>query len=81
MNALTDKRGALYPSTQSQKRTAASIPTVYVLAGWEGSAHDVTVLRDAIYNQGFCRTTYSLRVADHVSRMMRNMLVRWMSSC
>jgi hypothetical protein len=25
----------------------------YILAGWEGSAHDVTVLRDAIYNQGF----------------------------
>jgi hypothetical protein len=28
-----------------------------------------------------CRTTYSLRVADHVSCMIRNMLVRWMSSC
>jgi hypothetical protein len=28
MNALTDKRGALYPSTQSQKRTAAAIPTI-----------------------------------------------------
>ena len=27
MNALTDKRGALYPLTQSQKRTAAAIPT------------------------------------------------------
>jgi hypothetical protein len=25
----------------------------YVLAGWEGSAHDGTVLRDAIYNKGF----------------------------
>jgi hypothetical protein len=25
----------------------------YVLAGWEGSAHDSTVLRDAQYNQGF----------------------------
>lgn len=25
----------------------------YILAGWEGSAHDVTVLCDAIYNQGF----------------------------
>jgi hypothetical protein len=30
---------------------------------------------------GNCRTTYSLRVADHVSCMIRNMLVRWMSSC
>jgi hypothetical protein len=26
---------------------------VYVLSGWEGSAHDGTVLRDAQYNQGF----------------------------
>ena len=34
MNALTDKRGALYPSTQSQKRTAASIPTLAVLSLW-----------------------------------------------
>jgi hypothetical protein len=25
----------------------------YVLAGWEGSAHDGTVYRDAHYNQGF----------------------------
>ena len=25
----------------------------YILAGWEGSAHDGTVLRDAIYNHGF----------------------------
>jgi hypothetical protein len=25
----------------------------YVLAGWEGSAHDSTVLRDAQYNRGF----------------------------
>ena len=25
----------------------------YVLAGWEGSAHDGTVLRDAQYNHGF----------------------------
>jgi hypothetical protein len=25
----------------------------YVLAGWEGSAHDNTVLRDAVYNHGF----------------------------
>jgi hypothetical protein len=36
MNALTDKRGALYPSTQSQKRTAASIPTLtVVVAQWQ----------------------------------------------
>ena len=26
---------------------------LYVLAGWEGSAHDGTVLRDATYNRGF----------------------------
>jgi hypothetical protein len=25
----------------------------YILAGWEGSAHDTTVLRDAQYNHGF----------------------------
>jgi hypothetical protein len=25
----------------------------YVLAGWEGSAHDGTVLRDAQHNHGF----------------------------
>jgi hypothetical protein len=31
MNALTDKRGALYPLTQSQKRTAAAIPTLSYL--------------------------------------------------
>jgi hypothetical protein len=26
---------------------------LYVLAGWEGSAHDGTVLRDAIFSKGF----------------------------
>jgi len=26
---------------------------LYTLAGWEGSAHDITVLRDAIYSKGF----------------------------
>jgi hypothetical protein len=26
---------------------------LYILAGWEGSAHDTTVLRDAQYNHGF----------------------------
>jgi hypothetical protein len=34
MNALTDKRGALCPLTQSQKRTAAAIPTLAVLSLW-----------------------------------------------
>jgi hypothetical protein len=34
MDALTDKRGALYPFTQSQKRTAAAIPTLAVLSLW-----------------------------------------------
>ena len=26
---------------------------LYVLAGWEGSVHDGTILRDAQYNRGF----------------------------
>ena len=26
---------------------------VYILAGWEGSTHDGTVLQDAQYNRGF----------------------------
>jgi hypothetical protein len=44
MNALTDKRGALYPLTQSQKRTAAAIPTISDCTSIEYSGLDLRIL-------------------------------------
>ena len=36
----------------------------YVLAGWEESAHDGTVLRDAQYNHGFQIPPRKYRLGD-----------------
>jgi hypothetical protein len=49
---------------------------IYINVKWAQSMIYMSSLEET-----YCQTTYSLRVADRVSRMIRNMLVRWMSSC
>ena len=43
----------------------------YILAGWEGSAHDARVLQDALSRGGFCVPTgrYYLADAGYANRL------------